>query len=234
MDDSAERYRTRFGGCDLPTLHALVALVASGDAVYDTGQHCWWIAAEAVPEGLAAVAPDADWQAADAAMRAAATPPERRPLAFARAVTPAVTMGLDETLSLVLQVPKRASQLTISDGDALKVAIGEARAVCARIESEMAADAERYGPPGPQADALASMDKTRQVDGFGNVSYQITRGGEVIGQILKCGSGKWQVEPAPFTSFAPVGSVKTGMLWLARYGPGSGPAAPAPEIETGA
>ena len=231
MDGSAERYRTRFGGYDLPTLRALVA---SGDAVYDTGQRCWWIAAEAVSEGLPAVAPDADRQAADAAMRAAATPPDRRPLAFARAVTPAVTMGLDETLSLVLQVPEGASRLTISDGDALRDAVDEARAVRARIESEMAADAEMYGPAGSQADALASMDKTRQVDGFGNVSYQITRGGEVIGQILKCGNGKWQVEPAPFTSYAPVGSVKTGMLWLARYGPGSELAAPAPEIEAGA
>lgn len=58
--------------------------------------------------------------------------------------------------------------------------------------------------------------KTREVDEFGNVRYDVTVGGKLVGQIHKTCSS-WQVEPAPFTSYAPVKSVKAGMEWLALY-----------------
>jgi uncharacterized protein (DUF697 family) len=60
------------------------------------------------------------------------------------------------------------------------------------------------------------MTKTRKVDEFGNVRYDVTVGGKLIGQIHKTCSA-WQVEPAPFTSYAPIASVTKGMEWLALY-----------------
>ena len=149
-------YSTRFGGYDLLTLQAMTA---RGNAAYDIGAHCWRIWAPAVPEGLPGVAPDVDWQAAQAARQAAAPPPEARPLVFARAVTPAVTIGLDETLTLVLQVPEGASRLTVSNGDALKAAVDEARGVRAQIEAGQATDFEQYGP----APAGAAADREAEL-----------------------------------------------------------------------
>lgn len=143
MSDSAERYRTRFSGYDLTTLHVMTAC---GDAVYDTDEHRWRIAAGAVPAGLPAVVPDVDWQAAHAAIQASAPAPQARPLVFARAVTPAVTVGLDETLTLILQVPEGATRLTISNGDALNGAVAEARQVRAQIEATQDAAAGRPAP----------------------------------------------------------------------------------------
>jgi hypothetical protein len=144
-------YSTRFSGYDLTTLRAMVA---RGDAAYDGGAHCWHIWPPAAPEGLPIVVPDVDWRAAVAAMKAAATPPERRPLVFARAVTPAVTVGLDDSLTLVMQVPGDVTRLTISDGDALNDAVGEARLIRHQIEAEQATYAEQYGPA---ADAEAGL-----------------------------------------------------------------------------
>jgi hypothetical protein len=60
------------------------------------------------------------------------------------------------------------------------------------------------------------MANTHKVDEFGNVSYNVTVGQQLVGRILKTCSA-WQVEPAPFTSCAPVASVKKGMEWLALY-----------------
>jgi hypothetical protein len=144
-------YEIRFSGYDLTTLGVLTG---RGDACYDHGANCWRIAASAVPQGLPAVVLDVDWQAADAAMRATATPPEQRPLVFARAVTPTLTVGLDESLTLVLQVPEGAIRQTVSNGDALKLAVDEARTARRQIEAELAADFEQYGPAA-DADAEA-------------------------------------------------------------------------------
>lgn len=60
------------------------------------------------------------------------------------------------------------------------------------------------------------MDATREVDEFGNVSYSVTVDGKPLGRILKTCSA-WQVEPYPFTSYAPVRSVRAGLSWLALY-----------------
>jgi hypothetical protein len=60
------------------------------------------------------------------------------------------------------------------------------------------------------------MDATREIDQFGNVSYAVTVDGKPLGRILKTSSA-WQVEPYPFTSYAPVTSVRKGLEWLALY-----------------
>ena len=56
------------------------------------------------------------------------------------------------------------------------------------------------------------MTKTRQVDEFGNVSYEVRDGGAVVGRIAKTCSG-WQVELPE--SYVPVRSVTAGMEWFA-------------------
>jgi hypothetical protein len=69
-------YSTRFSGYDLTTLGVLTG---RGDACYDDGAHCWRIAASAVRQGLPAVVPDVDWQAAQAAINAATCSTPRSP-----------------------------------------------------------------------------------------------------------------------------------------------------------
>lgn len=59
---------------------------------------------------------------------------------------------------------------------------------------------------------MTEMTKTRQVDEFGNVSYEIRRDGEPFGRIAKTCSG-WQVESTP-DFYVPVRSVKVGMEWF--------------------
>ena len=54
-------------------------------------------------------------------------------------------VGLDDSLSLVLQVPEGTSRVTISDGDALKAAIDEARQVRAQIQARY--DTSRHSLP---------------------------------------------------------------------------------------
>jgi hypothetical protein len=56
------------------------------------------------------------------------------------------------------------------------------------------------------------MTKTRQVDEFGNVSYEVREDGQVLGVIAKTCSA-WQVEPGG-DSYVPVRSVKAGMEWF--------------------
>lgn len=57
------------------------------------------------------------------------------------------------------------------------------------------------------------MTKTRQADEFGNVSYVVRDGDQVLGVIAKTCSG-WQLE-LPDASYVPVRSVKAGMEWFA-------------------
>jgi hypothetical protein len=56
------------------------------------------------------------------------------------------------------------------------------------------------------------MTKARQVDEFGNVSYEVREDGQVLGVIAKTCSA-WQVEPSD-DSYVPVRSVKAGMEWF--------------------
>lgn len=130
--EAAVRYRTRFEGF---ALERLQNLVETRHATYDDQRHAWVISAEATPNGQPVEVRDVDWHAAEAARQRAATPPERRPLAWARAAGPRVTVGLDDGLSLVLQVPAEATRLTISDGDDRKAAIDEARQIRSQIQA---------------------------------------------------------------------------------------------------
>ncbi len=136
--DAAERYRTRFGGY---SLDALNDLVDTGLARYDDRRHVWLIASPGSSTRTTEVR-DVDWHAA---MKAAALPPEHRPLRWARAISPVAAVGLDDSLSLVLQVPEGTSRVTISDGDALKAAIDEARQVRAQIQARY--DTSRHSLP---------------------------------------------------------------------------------------
>ena len=62
-----------------------------------------------------------------------------------------MAVGLDDSLTLVLQVPADATRLTISDGDAIKAAVGEARQVRDRIEGR--SDTSQHAlPRGPTDD----------------------------------------------------------------------------------
>ena len=141
-NDDLDRYRTRFGGFALETLQGLVEL---GHAAYDDDRHCWAVSGKATSDGKPFEVPDVDWHAADAARRAAATPPGRRPLRWARAISPHVAVGLDDSLTLVLQVPADATRLTISDSDALKAVVDEARQIRDRIEGRY--DTSRHSLP---------------------------------------------------------------------------------------
>lgn len=60
------------------------------------------------------------------------------------------------------------------------------------------------------------MTRTKEVDEFGNVSYTIRDGERIVGHVLKTGSSSYRAE-LPNGSWAPVGSIKGGMDWLARY-----------------
>ena len=140
--DDRDCYRTRFGGYALETLQGLVEL---GHAAYDDDRHCWVIDARPNTDGKPFEVPDVDWHAADAARRAAATPPGRRPLRWARAISPHVAVGLDDSLTLVLQVPADATRLAISGGDALKAGVDAARQIRDQIEGRY--DTSRHSLP---------------------------------------------------------------------------------------
>jgi hypothetical protein len=61
----------------------------------------------------------------------------------------------------------------------------------------------------------AALTRVREVDRFGNVAQVIHDGGQLLGWVLKTGSGKWRAE-SPWLSWAPVPSIKAGERWLVQ------------------
>lgn len=63
----------------------------------------------------------------------------------------------------------------------------------------------------------AKITRTKNVDGNGNVSYRIERGGEHLGDVLKTGSASYRPE-LPSGDFGPNASITRGIDWLVRVG----------------